>query len=371
MAIQKTTVVVVFGGQSTEHEISCRSAAYLVRKLPRERFNLAALAVSKDGVLLPQDLGRIDRENLDTIRIVRDEQADPASKQAFERLRQFVNYGKSANVDDKYVVFSIMHGTYGEDGCWQGYWELADLPYVGADSLGSAVSMDKELAKQLVSLAGVPIVPYLAIEAWQWKENSSGLLDLVEQHIPGSKFFVKPASLGSSVGVGQAQNREELGAAITEALRYDFKVLVEQGMNVREIEFAVLGGEKPKISQPGEVVATSGFYSYETKYLDADAAKILIPAPLAEHKAKQGKELAIKAFQALKLYGLARIDLFLDKDSDEFYFNEANTLPGFTSVSQYPLLWQHMGLSAGDLLSELVELATLRHQRRRSLRRQL
>lgn len=374
MKTQRRTVAVIFGGQSTEHEISCRSAAFLFREIPRDRYQVAALAVTKNGRLIPQNLERIEREQNPTVAIYEGETADPVSQQVFQRLCQFLGNGQGAEQtpapdDGDLLVFSIMHGTFGEDGCWQGYWELAGLPYVGADVLGSAIAMDKEIAKKLVSLAGVPIVPYSVVQRAEWQKNRQSVLDRIQNDLAEADYFIKPANLGSSVGVSRAKNRQELEKAVSEAFTFDTKVLIEKAMNVREIEFAVLSGEETKVSLPGEVAASSGFYSYESKYIDAEGAKILIPAPLSEAQIQEGQELALKAFHALNLFGLARIDLFLDKQNGQYFFNEANTLPGFTNISQYPMLWQHMGLSPAQLLHELLETARYRWLQKRTLNR--
>jgi len=373
MKAHKKTVVVVFGGQSTEHEISCRSARFLFRQIPRDRYQLAALAVTKEGRLIPQNLERIEQEVNPSVAIIESESADPVSTSAFQRLRQFLDSASKRNesVDDSLIVFSIMHGTFGEDGCWQGFWELAGVPYVGVDVLGAAVAMDKEIAKKLVSLADVPIVPYVSVRAEEWLRDQQGVLARVEKYLPNISYFIKPANLGSSVGISQASNRSELAAGIERALSFDTKVLVEQGMDVREIEFALLGGAQPKVSLPGEVVSNTGFYSYETKYIDADAAKILIPAPLTERQVKEGQALALRVYEALNLYGMSRVDLFLENSTGQFFFNEANTLPGLTNVSQYPLLWEHMGVTPSELLHELIETALQRHGHKRRLQRVL
>ncbi|MFW7380799.1 MAG: D-alanine--D-alanine ligase family protein [Oligoflexus sp.] len=369
MSAQKKTIAVIFGGQSTEHEISCRSATFLFRNIPRDRYQVAALAVSKDGQLMPQNIERIMAETQPTVRIVTSEAADPVSLAAFRRLKRFVT--QEASEDMPLIVFSIMHGTFGEDGCWQGFWNLADLPFVGVDVLGSAVAMDKEIAKKLVSLAEVPIVPYVTVQDYEWRQNAEAVIERIESQLQGSNYFIKPASLGSSVGISRAKNRVELQEGMNQALGFDQKVLVEQCLEVREIEFAVLGTDEPRVSLPGEVVSNSGFYSYDTKYVDADGAKILIPAPLTAEQTELGQKLALKIYHALNLFGMSRIDLFLDKTSGQFYFNEANTLPGLTSVSQYPLLWQHMGLSSAELIHQLVETAVYRHERKKRLQRVL
>jgi D-alanine-D-alanine ligase len=367
----KKTVAIVYGGKSTEHEISCRSAAFLFRHMPLDRYELAALAVNKEGKLLPQNINRIQQEKAVVVRIDETEQPDPHSKKIAERLIAFLNGQQSRQKNDDIIIFSIMHGTYGEDGCWQGFWELAQVPYVGPDLLGSAIAMDKVVAKKLVQLENIPVVDYVTVHLAEWLEDQDEVLGKIQAHLSDGPYFVKPASLGSSVGANQARKREDLIKALKEALSFDVKVLVEKNVEIREIEFAVLGGDKVRVSLPGEVAASSGFYSYESKYVDANDAKILIPAPIDQKLIEEGRDLAARIFRALNLYGLARIDLFLEKSTQRFYFNEANTLPGFTSISQYPMLWQHMGIGPAELLRELVEIALQRFQQKNTLQRNL
>jgi D-alanine-D-alanine ligase len=369
----KKIVAVIYGGQSTEHEISCRSAAFLFRHLPQSRFAIAALAVTKEGRMVPQDCGRIQQDDRDVVEIKRHEAPDPVSAAAFERLTGFLGGSDDAAASREVIVFSIMHGTYGEDGCWQGFWELAQVPYVGADVLGSAVAMDKDVAKKLVELAGITIVPYVTVRSGSWQRDHDEVVEEVHAKLGRGPFFVKPANLGSSVGVNQASTDDQLKQALTEAFRFDRKVLVEQAMDVREIEFAVRGDEEAEVevSFPGEVASSSGFYSYESKYIDANDAQIMIPAELSADQTHYSRQLAGEIYKVLNLSGLARVDLFLDKVTGRFLFNEANTLPGLTSISQYPLLWQHMGDTPESLLTKLIDAALARDQRRQQVQKTL
>ncbi len=355
-------MAVVFGGQSTEHEISCRSAASIIKHIPKDKFHIAALAVTHDGRLIGQNLKRIEQQNAETIEIVDDEKADERAEQALAAIRSRINGTSFSGKLDDVIIFSILHGTYGEDGSWQGLWELAGLPYIGAGVLGSAVAMDKVVAKKLVEAAGVPVVASLSFRSDQWQADKASIMSEAQAKL-GNTYFVKPATLGSSVGISKASSEAELEAAVALALAYDDKVLIEKAVDAREIEFAALGYSNPELSLPGEVVAASGFYSYESKYIDKTAAEVIVPArDLDEEKINEGLELAKKAFCALNLFGISRIDFFIEKSTGRYFFNEANTLPGFTSISQYPQLWKAMGRDWQRLISDMADTALYRHQ---------
>lgn len=371
MSDAKKTMAVVFGGQSTEHEISCRSAAAIIKHIPKAKFNVAALAVTHDGRLIGQNVARIERDDAETINIVEGEAPDTLTQNVLQAVRSKINgINYTGNLDDV-IIFSILHGTYGEDGSWQGFWELAGLPYIGAGVLGSAVAMDKVVAKQLVSSAGVPVVDGLSFRIEQWQVDKVSILDQAKQKL-GDTYFVKPATLGSSVGISKAASLEELETAIKLAFEYDDKVLVEKAVIAREIEFAALGHSDPELTLPGEVVATSGFYSYESKYIDKTAAEVIVPAhDLDDKKINEGLALAKRAFCALNLFGISRIDFFLEKETGRYFFNEANTLPGFTSISQYPQLWKAMGRDWQKLISEMADTALYRHSQNARLKRKL
>ncbi|SMF76238.1 D-alanine--D-alanine ligase family protein [Pseudobacteriovorax antillogorgiicola] len=355
--MEKQNLIVLYGGRSTEHEVSCRSAKFVLDHLDTSKYELTPIAITKDGRWCLQD---IETLRSCTEAVLPIDEAGPD----FEQLS--LHHG--ANVDKPVVVFPILHGTFGEDGCTQGFLELKSFAYVGPGVLGSALAMDKIIAKKLVELAGVTVVPYVDFHLSDWKVSSAELLATIEKTLR-YPLYVKPCNLGSSVGITKVKAPDQLKAAIEEALTFDDKVLVETGIDAREIEFAVLGGQEPKVSGAGEVVAKKDFYTYASKYEDKDSSDILIPAPLASELVKQGQEIVVKVFKALNLYGLARIDLFLDKASNELYFNEANTLPGFTSISQYPLLWKEAGIDGSKLLDELIQLALDRWSRQQALKR--
>ena len=352
----KQKVLVLYGGRSTEHEISCRSAKFIFNNLDQNRYEIIPVGIAKDGAW--------HRQNLETVL------SSQASTAPLEITNEAVDnlLLHQARSDEAIVAFPILHGSYGEDGCTQGLLELKSIAYVGPGVLGSAAAMDKVVAKTLVAAAGVPVAPGVDFRSHEWQKSSSRILAKIDETLQ-YPLFVKPASLGSSVGISKVESPDQLGQAIELALSYDEKVLVESGLKVREIEFGALGGYEARISQPGEVVAKSRFYSYETKYEDSSSSEVQIPAKLTEKQIREGQQLALKAFQALNLYGMSRIDLFLDEETDRFYFNEANTIPGFTNISQYPMLWQHMGLTAAELLDELIKTALDRWQLQNKLQR--
>jgi len=367
---EKTTVVVMYGGRSTEHEVSLRSAAFVLKNLDRQKYNVQAIGIAKDGTWFPQEMNRLMPQIQTSVPVVpTGEYETTASREAYALARRLLPaLGASSLPGGDLVVFPVLHGTYGEDGCLQGLLDMAEVAYVGPDRTGSAIAMDKDIAKQLVERAGVPVVPWVTVRKHMWVEDPKAALAMIPTSL-AFPLFVKPASLGSSVGITKVKNRDELSQAFATAFAVDDKLLVEQGMNVREIEFAALGGYDPALTTAGEVVAKKDFYSYEAKYQDAAAADVLVPAPLDEGKVREGQEIAGRIYRALGLHGLSRIDLFLTKDTGRYYFNEANTLPGFTSISQFPLLWQHAGLSPSVILDRLIEAALLRHRERKELQR--
>jgi D-alanine-D-alanine ligase len=262
------------------------------------------------------------------------------------------------------VFFPIVHGTQGEDGALQGLLEIAGVPYVGCGVLGSAGGMDKDVSKRLLRDAGLPIVDFIVARAGG--VGGAALARRVEAEL-GYPCFVKPANLGSSVGVSKARTAAEFDAALAEAFRYDRKLVIERGVDAREIETAVLGLTQPEVSLPGEIVPRHEFYSYEAKYLDPKGAELIVPAPLSAEQTREVQRLSLRAFEALELEGLARVDFFLDRNDGRWFVNEVNTLPGFTEVSMYASMWQHTGLSYRDLVTRLIELAVARFEARQKL----
>lgn len=266
------------------------------------------------------------------------------------------------------VIFPVLHGSYGEDGTIQGLFELASIPYVGSGVLGSAIGMDKEIAKVVYASAGIPVVPAKTIRKHEFSKNSGGIVDDIIQSL-GLPFFIKPANMGSSVGVHKISRREDAEAKIRNAFLYDTKVLAEKAINARELEVSVLGNHEPKASVIGELVATHEFYSYEAKYVDADGAKYFIPAEnLTADQVKRIQDYSLRAFKAIECRGMARVDFFLDKSSGNIYLNEINTIPGFTPISMYPKMWAASGLSYSQLLDELIRLAIEQHREKSELK---
>lgn len=360
--MNKLRVLVLFGGKSAEHEISLISAANVLRHLDPKRYEAVPVFIDRRGRWLLQDRARL----------LRGQEATPATGDSREVLPSMehslvpLRAGPGRAVD---VVFPVLHGPFGEDGTVQGLLELADLPYVGCGVLASAVGMDKEVSYRLAAHAGIPVPPYVTVLRSEWTRAAKAASGRAARL--GYPVFVKPARLGSSVGISKVEKSAELARAMEVAFLYDDKVIVEKGIQAREIECAALGTpEDVKVSVPGEVItgAQHDFYSYSAKYLDPEGAALKVPAPLSRGQTRKVRDLAARAFKALDCYGLTRVDFLMDKRSGRFYFGEINTLPGFTPHSLYPRLWEASGLPFPKLLDELIRLAQDRHRRRRSLR---
>ena len=348
----KTDVVVIYGGRSAEHEISCRSARFVIVNLDKSKYRVRAIGIDKDGSWWPQDVTSLIATSTGPVPI--------------HKTNQQLSVGDFGGNLASTVVFPVLHGTFGEDGTLQGLMELKELAFVGPDTLGSAIGMDKVVAKKLAAAAGVPVVPWRDLRSHQWSTQGAKICKEALEEL-GLPLFVKPARLGSSVGVSKVSSAEELSQACEKALTFDDRILIEKGLIVREIEVAALGGYEPSLSIPGEVVPHEDFYSYDAKYTSAKGASIVIPAELTPTQVATAKELARCVFEALELFGMARIDLFLEKSSGKFYFNEVNTIPGFTEISQYPLLWRESGIEANILLSRLIDSAIARKNTRAAL----
>ena len=347
-------VGVVFGGRSAEHEVSLASARSVMAALDRERYEVVPVGITHGGRWLTagDPLARLTgtatgSPDNNPIRAggVGRELVPGATGRAFPKLD---------------VIFPVLHGPFGEDGTVQGLFELAGVPYVGSGVLASAVAMDKIVSKALFIQHGLPVTPGRAVKRKDWESNSQRVLDELE-HALGYPLFVKPANMGSSVGVGKAENRQALRAALAEAARYDRKLLVEAAVaNAREIECSVLGNDNPLASVPGEVVPSSEFYDYAAKYIDG-RSQLIIPAPIAPEMTAQIRDLAVRAFLAIDGAGLARVDFLLNEDTGALVLNEVNTMPGFTNISMYAKLWEASGIPYGDLIDQLIELALERH----------
>jgi D-alanine-D-alanine ligase len=363
---RKITVGLLFGGRSAEHEVSRASAANILRALNPDRYEVSLIGIAKDGRWRICDAGNgagtgaaalAIPDNAPQIALI------PGGGGSFVWCGSDQPRGSAVTHFD--VVFPVLHGPNGEDGTVQGALELADVPFVGSAVTGSAIAMDKDVAKRLMRDAGLPVVPFITATSLFPIDYAAAVAAL-----GASDLFVKPANMGSSVGVSRARSREEFAASCELAFRYDHKILVEQAVTeTREIECSVLEGPDGHIhaSQLGEIVPASqhGFYSYQAKYIDADGAALLIPAELSPQQARRLQELAVEVFQLLGCAGLARVDFFVK--GDDMFVNELNTLPGFTSISMYPKLWEASGLSQTDLMDRLIAHALARHARRRAL----
>jgi D-alanine-D-alanine ligase len=381
--MSKLRVGVLFGGRSGEHEVSLLSAASVVKAIDKSKYEVVPIGITKEGHWLTAEraerlLGTSAPHEQKHLR-AGDPEATPGAAVLAKGEEVFVPPVPSAeslvpfstaqaasaphsiHVD---VIFPVLHGTFGEDGTIQGLLELADIPYVGAGVLGSAAGMDKDVMKKLFAAAGLPIVKHVTILRSHWERDPKATRKRIEKALK-YPVFVKPANLGSSVGISKAHDKNELGPAIEEAAKYDRKIVIEQGVGskkakAREIEVSVLGNDSPQASIAGEIVPAAEFYDYNAKYID-EGSKLLIPAKLPKSKMKQVQQLAIQAFQAVDCSGLARVDFLMDPRSGKLWVNEINTMPGFTAISMYPKLWAASGLEYMSLISRLLELALERH----------
>jgi D-alanine-D-alanine ligase len=319
----KTNVAVVYGGRTGEHEISHRSAKSIIEAMDTQKYKVLHYVISKEGKWSPRPI--------------------------------LPEPGGNAGVD---VVFPVLHGTFGEDGTVQGLLELADLPYVGAGVMASAISMDKEMMKRVAKERGLPVVEYVAIQCDELRGFGVGF---------DFPVFVKPANLGSSVGISKVQNQEELLKAIELASSYDRKVIIERGITGREFECAVLGNDNPLAATPCEILPSRDFYDYDDKYL-LDQAQTVIPANLSPEQTAEMQRLAVECYRAVECEGMARVDFLLETSTNQLYINEINTIPGFTSISMYPKMWEYSGLAMPRLIDRLIELALERHAAKQGLR---
>ena len=355
MALEKKIlrVGVLFGGRSGEHEVSLASAASVIRGLDPDKYEAVPIGISKEGHWL---IGSAAQKLLPDVlragqRIVM--AADPTDAAIIPLDRS----GGGQRID---VVFPVMHGTYGEDGTIQGLLDLAGLPFVGAGVLGSAIGMDKDVSKRLLQAAKIPVVPWITVYRTDWERDPKAIQKEIEKQFK-YPVFVKPAALGSSVGMTKVHSRAELGPALNLASEFAMKILVEKSVSAREIEVSVLGNHDPKASVPGEIVPHREFYDYTAKYLE-EGTQLLIPAKLETSQVKKIQKYAINAFRTLELSGMARVDFFLEKKGAKLYLNEVNTIPGFTSISMYPKLWEASGIPFRELIDKLIDLAMEIHR---------
>jgi D-alanine-D-alanine ligase len=350
---KRLRVGVLFGGRSGEHEVSLASAASVIRGLDPDKYEAVPIGITKEGhwlagvgaqKMLPEILRTGQRVTMTA------DPTDPA----------LVPLDRSGGGQRMDVVFPVLHGTFGEDGTVQGLLDLAGLPFVGAGVLGSAIGMDKDVSKRLCQAARIPVVPWLTVARPDWERDRKRLQRAIEKKFR-YPVFVKPATLGSSVGMSKAHSRAELGPALDLAAEFAMKILVERSVSAREIEVSVLGNSDPKASVPGEIVPHREFYDYAAKYLE-EGTQLLIPAKLRAGQVRKFQDLAVRAFRALELSGMARVDFFLEKRSGKIYLNEVNTIPGFTSISMYPKLWEASGIPFTELIDRLITLALEQHR---------
>ena len=360
-------VVILYGGKSGEHEVSLRSAASIVAHLDAARFEAVLVGIGKDGVWRLEEDGPVSRDPLEPLRLGLGPRVlvVPSGGLAVERRKGI----ETLPCD---CVFPVLHGSYGEDGTIQGLLECADLPYVGAPVMGSALGMDKEKAKLLWIQAGLPVVPFMTVRRADFgDEDPEGTIRRLTGEVTsrfGWPAFVKPACGGSSVGASKASDAAVLGRALSAALEWDDKALIEPFVDGREIECSVLGNDKARAFPPGEIVSSHEFYDYEAKYIDPDGARLVIPADLDDTIRESIRSIAVRAYEALELAGMARVDFFVRRTTSELLLNEVNTIPGFTSISMYPKMCESGGLAYSELITQLVELALERREGRKRLR---
>lgn len=351
---KRLRVGVVFGGRSGEHEVSLASAASVIRALDPEKYEVVPIGITKDGrwlvgtgaqKMLPEVLKSGERVSL------------PPDPTAAMLVPLSPGAGRpSVSVD---VIFPVLHGTFGEDGTVQGLLELAGLPYVGAGVLGSAVGLDKDVQKRLFEQSGLPIVPFLAVQRWEWEKQRNKVLQAIKKKLR-FPLFVKPATGGSSVGMTRVKSAAELPAAMDLAGEFALKIVVERAVNAREIEVSVLGNDEIRASIPGEIVPHREYYDYKAKYLE-QGTELVIPAILTKKQASTIRDYAVRAFRAIDGTGMARCDFFLERKTGKIFINELNTIPGFTSISMYPKMWEASGLPYPKLIDRLINLALELH----------
>ncbi|WZL73561.1 D-alanine--D-alanine ligase [Clostridiaceae bacterium 35-E11] len=365
---KKIKVAIVFGGKSGEHEVSLMSATSVIKAIDKEKYEVILIGITKKGNWMLYD-GPIEKiESGEWEEIANKLLKENPKENIFSVIPLGGENTSSAghpippNLAEKIdVIFPVLHGPHGEDGTIQGLFEMADIPYVGAGVLASAVGMDKVFTKRIFEKVELPMGKYIVVMRKKFRENKEGYIALIEQNFQ-YPVFLKPANLGSSVGITKAHNRRELLHGLEEAAKYDRKILVEEFIDCREIECAVLGNDGPIASVPGEILPSKEFYDYHAKYFDDGKSKLMIPAEIPQEKAEEIRDMAVKAYKAIDCTGLARVDFFLHKDTMKVYINEINTMPGFTKYSMYPLLWEATGLTYDQLIDKLIQLAIERYE---------
>lgn len=372
----KKRIAIIFGGQSTEHEVSRFSAQSIIENLDKDKYDIVMIGITKEGRWLKYDgpIQKIGSDEWEKLAINKNLQGTKDNKALLssDNSTRTILAASGAEDEDKdiHVVFPVLHGLNGEDGTIQGLFELADIPYVGCGVLGSAVGMDKAIAKIIFDNEGIPQGKYVAFNKSQFMLDSEKIVEEIEEKL-GYPCFVKPCNSGSSVGVSKARNKEKLLEAIHLASNYDRRIIVEEFIDGREIECSVLGNDDPIASTVGEVIPGNEFYDYYDKYGSESKSKIVIPADLPIETVEKIREYAVRAFKALDCAGLARVDFFVHKRTGEIFINEVNTMPGFTKISMYPKLWEASGLPYSKLLEKLIDLAIERYNEKEIIRKQL
>jgi len=358
--MKRTRVGIIFGGKSAEHEVSLQSAKNVFEAINKDKYEPILIGINKSGKWVLGEGSKFILNSGDPKLIKLNESNEKVAivPQSGGEISNLTKQRVEGAVD---VVFPILHGPFGEDGTVQGLLKLANVPFVGAGVLGSAVGMDKDVMKRLLRDAGIPIARFIVMR----QGENLAFEDVVGSL--GTPFFVKPANLGSSVGINKVKNGNEFNSAIKEALEYDKKIIFEEDIFGREIECAVLGNDEPVASLPGEVIPKHDFYSYEAKYLDENGAELEVPAKLEERTIRKVQDLAIKVFKILECEGMGRVDFFL-RPNGEVIVNEINTIPGFTKISMYPKMWEASGISYGNLIDKLITLAIERFNREKRIK---
>jgi len=357
---KKIRVGILFGGKSAEHEVSLQSAKNVIDAIDKEKYEVVPIGISKTGQWLLGETQNLllNSDNPKLIALNKSSDKIALAPQSYGQISNLSTHQVNNSVD---VVFPILHGPFGEDGTVQGLLKLANIPFVGASVLGSAIGMDKDVMKRLLRDAEIPTANFVVV-----KRTDEANFNDVKNKL-GMPVFIKPANMGSSVGVSKVENEEEFNAAIHEAFKYDTKILIEEAVVGREIECSVLGNENPIASELGEITPSHNFYSYEAKYIDENGAALNIPAKVSNEEKDKIQKMAIKVFKTLECEGLGRVDFFL-KENGELNVIEINTIPGFTKISMYPQLWEKSGVSYTELISKLLELAIERFERESKLK---
>lgn len=364
---EKIKLGIILGGRSGEHEVSLMSSRSVLSVLDREKYAVTEIGIDHAGVWwsgehVLEALEKNSTRGLYRVFLLPEPGKTVLYKRSFENASEVIT-----PVTELDVVFPVLHGTFGEDGTLQGFFEMADIAYVGAGVLGSSLGMDKSVFKDVMRANNIPVTEWIICTRRDIETNIDAVMQKAEAIAP-YPLFVKPANLGSSVGITKVKNHSDLYEGLMEAARYDRRILVERGVNAREIEVSVLGNEAAQVSTPGEIVPSDEFYSYNAKYLDGKS-ELFIPAPISDELINRVKGLALKAYQAIDCAGMARVDFLLDRDTHDLYINEVNTIPGFTSISMYPKLWDASGLTYPALIEKLIDLALERKQERNKSKR--